>query len=250
MNRTVAHVTAAIAIVALAAGCGPSAKQKKLMADYNNLQSQSLSLEAKVDSLGKANSALQAQIDQQMQEAAALKAEQERLKAQQQETVNKYDDVVKKLSGEVESGNLQVRQYKDMLSVDVAEKLFFDSGSASLKKTGQDVLRKVADAIGQYPDKVIRVVGHTDSIPLGKKSMFASNWELSVVRATTVVRFLQDQCKIPPERLVASGRGPYQPVAENSTPEGRQKNRRIEIMLVDKSIMDSMSTPEAATPSQ
>jgi len=128
-----------------------------------------------------------------------------------------------------------VRQYKDMLTVDVAEQLFFDSGRADLKDTGKAVLKKVGEALKGYEDKVIRLVGHTDNVPI-KTKVFPSNWELSVARATTVVRYLQE-VGIPPERMIASGRAEYQPVAENDTPDGRKKNRRIEITLIDKNLV-------------
>jgi chemotaxis protein MotB len=85
-----------------------------------------------------------------------------------------------------------------------------------------------------YEDKAIRIVGHTDNVPISKaaQKVFPSNWELSAARATTVVRFLQ-QAGIAPERLIATGRAEYAPVAPNDSPEGRQKNRRIEITLID-----------------
>jgi chemotaxis protein MotB len=128
-----------------------------------------------------------------------------------------------------------------MLAVDLAEQIFFDSGRATLKAGGKDVLKKVGEALKGYENKVIRVVGHTDNVPLAKslQGMFPTNWELSVARATNVVRFLQD-VGIPPERMVASGRGEYDPVAANDTAEGRQKNRRIEIMLIDQSLANEM----------
>jgi chemotaxis protein MotB len=129
--------------------------------------------------------------------------------------------------------------------VDVAEQLFFSSGSATLKKGGQDVLQKVAAAVGQNPDKMIRVMGHTDNVPLAKTAKFASNWDLSVARATNVVRFLQDKCQIDPKRLVASGRGEFSPVASNDTAEGRQQNRRIEIAIVDRSLVEPSAMPAA-----
>ena len=233
------------------AGCGASAKEKQAMADLTSAkdqaQAQSAKLTAQVDSLSKQNSALQAQVAEASAQTAALAAQQDSLRMAQQEAATKYDEVVKQLSAEVQSGNLQITQYKNMMTVDVAEKLFFDSGSATLKKSGQDVLLKVADAIKGYPDKIIRVVGHTDSVALSKTAKFATNWELSVARATNVVRFLQDKCHIAPERLIAAGRGPYQPVAENSTAEGRQKNRRIEIMLIDKGAIDAIGGPPTAT---
>jgi chemotaxis protein MotB len=126
--------------------------------------------------------------------------------------------------------------------VDLAEQIFFDSGRAALKKEGKEVLKKVAEALKSYENKIIRVVGHTDNVPVAKsiQGIYPSNWELSVARATNVVRFLQVS-GIPPERMVPSGRGEYDPVAPNDTPEGRQKNRRIEIVLIDKSLASEMS---------
>jgi chemotaxis protein MotB len=131
-----------------------------------------------------------------------------------------------------------------MLSVDLAEQIFFDSGKATLKSSGKDVLAKVGDALKGYDNKVIRVIGHTDNVPLAKalRDTFPTNWELSVARATNVVRFLQE-VGIPPERMVASGRGEYDPVAPNDTAEGRKKNRRIEIVLIDQSLANEMSKP-------
>jgi len=149
---------------------------------------------------------------------------------------------VKGLASEVEQGQLQVKQYKNMLSVDLAEQIFFDSGRATLKAEGKKVLKKVGEALKGYENKIIRVVGHTDNVPVAKslQGAFPTNWELSVARATNVVRFLQD-VGVPPERMVASGRAEYDPVAANDTPEGRQKNRRIEIMLIDKSLVSEMT---------
>ena len=137
-----------------------------------------------------------------------------------------------------------MRQYKDMLTVDLAEQIFFDSGRATLKAGGKDVLKKVGEALKGYQNKIIRVVGYTDNVPVAKslQGTYPTNWELSVARATNVVRFLQDT-GVPPERLVASGRGEYDPVATNDTPEGRQKNRRIEIMLIDQSLANEMAKP-------
>jgi chemotaxis protein MotB len=94
-------------------------------------------------------------------------------------------------------------------------------------------LKKVGEALKGYENKVIHVVGHTDNVPLAKslQGTFPTSWELSVARATNVVRYLQE-VGIPPQRMVPSGRSEYDPVATNDTPEGRKKNRRIEIMNI------------------
>jgi chemotaxis protein MotB len=190
-------------------------------------------LKQQVDSLTQQNTSMKQEIGSLGQEKAALVAANQQRQQQ-------YESLVQGLSKEVEKGQLQVRQYKNMLSVDLAEKIFFDSGKAAIKKEGKEVLKKVADALKGYEGKIIRVVGHTDNVPLAKSSSFPSNWDLSVARATTVVRFLQES-GIPPERMVPSGRGEYDPVAPNDTPEGRQKNRRIEIMLLDKALVSEMT---------
>ncbi len=179
------------------------------------------------------------------QDIAALEQHQRALETSSQQRQAQYDALVNKLSKEVQSGQLKVRQYQNMLSVDVAEQIFFDSGRAVLKTSGKEVLMQVGEALKSYDKKIIRVVGYTDNVPISKaiQNVYPTNWELSVARATNVVRFLQE-VGVPPERLVASGRGEYAPVASNDTPEGRQKNRRIEIMLIDQSLAEEMSKPK------
>lgn len=204
-------------------------EQQKNAAEQANAE-----LKHQAESTAKQNTAMQEQVGfLEDQKAALLAASQRR---QQQ-----YDALVQNLSKEVQKGQLQVKQYQNMLTVDLAEQIFFASGRATLKSGGKEVLKKVAEALKGYESKIIRVVGHTDNVPVAKslQGTFPTNWELSVARATNVVRFLQD-AGVPPERMVASGRSEYDPVAPNDTPEGRQKNRRIEIMLIDKSLTEEM----------
>jgi chemotaxis protein MotB len=213
--------------------------------EISALQAQRAALERQMRELQQQKASLESDRAALERDQAKLKAQNEALEAQKQQLLDasrksqsQYDALVANLNQEVQKGQLQVRRYKDMLTVDVAEQLFFDSGRAALKETGKEVLKKVADAMKGYEDKAIRVVGHTDNVPItgGLQKVFASNWELSAARATTVVRFLQD-AGIAPERLIATGRAEYAPVAPNDTPEGRQKNRRIEITLVDRNLL-------------
>jgi chemotaxis protein MotB len=245
MNGRWRVVGVALLIVA-GLGCVSSSKYKKLQQEQTALQTQQAELQSKAAQLNEDNAKLKTDIQQLQSQNDALNAEKASLKAKNEESASKYDEVVNKLSQEVSAGELQIKQYKNMLSVDVAEQVFFASGSAVMKEEGKKVLSKVGDALNAYPDKIIRVVGHTDNVPLAKGSKFPSNWELSTARATNVVRFLQDKCKVAPERLIASGRGPYSPVDSNDTPEGRQKNRRIEIMLIDRSAIDTLVAPAAS----
>jgi len=232
--------TAAVLLLAAGlAGCSAGKKLKVAEAENASLTSEKSMLMGKADSLQKANSALASDVSNLQAQTSALTAERDSLLKSKEQTVTQYDNLVKQLSTEVDKGNLQIKQYKNMLTVNVAEKIFFDTGSTTIKKSGQDVLKEVGAAIAQYPDKLVRVVGHTDNVPFKSKGKY-TNWELSAMRATTVVRFLQDECKIDPQHLVAAGRSEYQPVAANDSPDGRQKNRRIEISLIDKSAIEEI----------
>jgi len=176
-------------------------------------------------------------------EVVTLEKQRATLEAQNRQNKAQYDSLARNLNDEVQKGQVQVRQYKDMLTVEVAEQIFFDSGRANLSESGKAVLKKVGEALKGYEDKIVRVVGHTDNVPIGKsmQSQFASNWELSSARATTVVRFLE-AAGVPPDRLAASGRAEFSPVASNDDPDGRRKNRRIEITLIDKSLAQELQT--------
>ena len=246
----------------IASGCVSSGTFKKMETSKNGeiatlqqhktaLENQKKALDEQKTSLEKNNAALKQQVDAMTQqnatmqkEVGSLSQEKAALLAANQQRQQQYESLVQGLAKEVEKGQLQVKQYKNMLSVDLAEQIFFDSGKATLKKEGKEVLKKVGDALKGYENKIIRVVGHTDNVKMAKslQATFPTNWELSVARATSVVRFLQE-VGIPPERLLAAGRAEYDPVAPNDTPEGRQKNRRIEIMLLDKSLVSEMTRP-------
>jgi chemotaxis protein MotB len=245
-RRQLQFASATFAAAILAAGCVSKGDYEKLETDKNGeiaaLKKDKTALEQQKTSLEQQQADSKKQIDALQQEKASLEQQKAQLRSTSEQKQTQYDALVANLTEEVKKGELQVRQYKDMLTVDVAEQLFFDSGRADLKETGKSVLKKVGDALKGYDDKVIRVVGHTDNVPI-KTKLFPSNWELSVARATTVVRYLQET-GIPPERMIASGRAEYQPVAENDTPDGRKKNRRIEITLVDKNAAQEAAPPK------
>ncbi len=243
MNRTGLHAASTVlAAAVMAGGCVSTGEYEKLEAEKNQeieaLQKQRGGLQEQVQSLQSQKTSLEQQQADLREQIDALEQQKTQLLTASKQTLSQYDALVRNLTEEVKKGELQVRQYKDMLTVDVAEQLFFDSGRANLKDTGKAVLKKVGEALKGYEDKVIRIVGHTDNVPITKSllKVFPSNWELSVARATTVVRYLQE-VGISPERMVASGRAEYQPIAPNDTAEGRKKNRRIEITLIDRNLM-------------
>lgn len=145
-----------------------------------------------------------------------------------------YDSLVGELKDEIEQGKIKVSQALDQLSVSMVEQILFDSGSADIKPEGRAVLARLGKILKDVTDKQIRIEGHTDDVPIGSRltSKFPSNWELSALRATNVVKFLSSEVGVDPFRLSASGYSMYRPVASNETQEGRASNRRIEIKLL------------------
>jgi chemotaxis protein MotB len=245
MIRQIQTGIAVLAVAFIASGCVSTGTFDKMQAEKNEeikaLQQQKTDLEKQKTDLEQQKADLEQQNADTRQQVGTLEQEKAAMLSASQQRQQQYDALVKDLSSEVQKGQLQVKQYQNMLSVDLAEQIFFDSGKATLKPGGKDVLKKVGDALKGYENKIIRVVGHTDNVPVAKslQGTFPTNWELSVARATNVVRYLQE-VGVPPERMVASGRGEYDPVATNDTPEGRQKNRRIEIMLIDQNLANEM----------
>lgn len=147
---------------------------------------------------------------------------------------NTYDTLVKEMKKEIEKGDIKITQAVDRLSVNLVEKILFDSGEVEVKPEGLNILKRVGDILKGVSDKQIRIEGHTDNVKLGAKlrQKYPTNWELSTARATNVVRYLQDKVGINPKMLSAAGLSEYKPVASNETPEGRAQNRRIEIVLL------------------
>ena len=141
------------------------------------------------------------------------------------------------LKKELANQSVTIEALQGQLKVTLVDKILFRTGSAEIREQGRATLRQVAAAVRQEEDHLIRVEGHTDNVPIGPELQrtFPTNWELSTARATSVVRFLQEQGDIAPERLSASGYGSYRPVASNETEEERRQNRRIEILLVPAS---------------
>lgn len=154
------------------------------------------------------------------------KVEQEKL------SLAELTDSLKK---EMEAKEIEITELKGRLTVNLMDKVLFDSGKSEIKKAGRGVLDKIAkNLLNKYPDRAILVEGHTDNVPIGKglSAKIASNWELSTARATSAVRYLQDHGAVAAERLSAIGYSEYHPIDTNDTKEGRAKNRRIEIVLL------------------
>lgn len=164
-------------------------------------------------------------------ERAAKEAEIARLTKTQ-------EDLTKSLQAQIEKGDIKIKQVRDRLTINMVEKVLFDSGHAQVKPEGLKVLKQVADVLKTVNDKQIRIEGHTDNVPIGGKlkQKFPTNWELSTARATNVVRYFIEQGGVNRESFEAVGYADTRPVADNETDAGRTENRRIEIVLFPKDL--------------
>jgi chemotaxis protein MotB len=166
----------------------------------------------------------------------------------QDKVIRLLDDTKKtiatSLKDEIATQDIEIVETEDTLKVVFIDKILFDSGSAEINEKGKQLLLVVAESVRDNTDESILVEGHTDNLPLGPtlKEKFPSNWELSVARAAAVVRFLQKEGRVQPERLAAHGYSFYRPVASNKNKEGRRQNRRIEIILGPSSKIKDPST--------
>lgn len=137
------------------------------------------------------------------------------------------------LSDGISDEDVEVKVDKTVVFINLSDKMLYQSGSSTITSKANGVLGKIAKIIESRPDLEVMVEGYTDNIPI-KSNCVKDNWDLSVQRATSVVRVLQDSYQIDPNRLIASGRGQYNTLASNDTPEGRATNRRTRIIILPK----------------
>jgi chemotaxis protein MotB len=203
-------------------------------------------LNARVDSLGKINQDYQQSVAQLKTDNAKFSAEaevctkaREAYKARVaafNETLtqngNSMEQIKAKIAGSLEAfkdAGISTTYKNGLVYISMRDQLMFPSGSAKLNDPGRQALSVIADAIAEYKNITVYVVGNTDSLKVVKG--FTDNWSLSTERANTIVRVLRDYYGADPSRIVAAGRGKYDPIADNSTAEGRALNRRTDIIL-------------------
>jgi chemotaxis protein MotB len=185
-------------------------------------------LQVRVKNLDQEKAAVASRLEEQIAKSSKAKEQEiERLKAT-------YDTLMADMKAEVEQGQVTITKLADRLSVSMVDRILFRSGEADITADGLKVLLRVGNVLKNAEEKVIRVEGHTDNVPISGKlaDRFPTNWELSTARASNVVRFLQEKVAIDPARLEAVGLSEFHPVASNVTAEGRSRNRRIEIALL------------------
>ncbi|UCH10573.1 MAG: flagellar motor protein MotB [Fidelibacterota bacterium] len=160
---------------------------------------------------------------------SALKA----ASSKQQRLQQLYDELSKKLTDEIARGEITITELRNKLTVNIMDQILFLSGETEVRQKGQAVLDRIGVILKTVKRQRIQIAGHTDNVPVGEKLQhrYATNWELSTARATTVTRLLIEKYSADPKLVSAAGFAEYKPVASNETKEGRAKNRRIEIVL-------------------
>ena len=156
-----------------------------------------------------------------------------------QSALNKKDSLnlalvtnLKGAIGNMDDKDINIKVDKGVVYIDISDKLLFKSGSFVVADKAKEVLGKVALVLKNQPDIEFRVEGHTDNVPYKGNATLLDNWDLSVKRATSVVRILQDQYAIPAAKMTAAGRGEYLPVTDNNTADGKAANRRTRIVIL------------------
>jgi len=189
-----------------------------------------VALKNKIDENNAKIKTLETDLAAKNKELDQLAQEKERAVAQVKGT---YDSLVTELKHEIKQGEIQITQLKDKLTVNMVDKILFDSGSAVIKKNGEKVLDRVGEILKGVSGRQIKVEGHTDNVPISSRlaDRFPTNWELSTARATMVVRYLQER-GVNPGVLSAEGYAEFHPVSPNDSDEGKAANRRIEIVLI------------------
>ena len=134
--------------------------------------------------------------------------------------------------GNLDDKDINVKVDKGVVYIDISDKMLFKSGKYEITDRAKEVLGKVALVLKNQPDIEFMVEGHTDNVPYKGNNVLLDNWDLSVKRATAVVRVLQDQYGLNPAKMAAAGRSEYNPIADNSTAEGRAANRRTRIVIL------------------
>jgi flagellar motor protein MotB len=204
-------------------------------------------LPAKLDD---ANASLAAALNDSQKEQdqiAALQSQLADVQKEKDQAAQMSKSLENEMRTDLESKDVTISKLQGKLTVNILDRVLFDSGEAVLKPAGETVMRKIAALLAAHTNLQIQVIGHTDNVPI-HTARFPSNWELSTARALAAVHFLTEKAGVDPRRVGAVGYGEYRPVADNSTPEGRAQNRRIAITILPDELAGADAMPPAAKP--
>jgi len=191
----------------------------------------------RADELEAENANLKSRIAQLQKEKTK---EVKQIYEQKEKELSELDRAKRELEGSLKK---EIGDYKAKLQmterglvITFVSEIFFDSGKDKVKENGKTTLNKVAEVLNRdVPSSSVAVEGHTDNDPI-KYSGWRSNWELSSARALAVLHYLVDECKVKPQRLSANGYGEFHPVAPNDSAQNKQKNRRVEIVILPSKV--------------
>ncbi len=185
-------------------------------------------------------------------ELSLARAQAAELAEQVQQATNDRSQLEQEMRSELDSRNITISELQGRLTIDILDRILFDSGESDLKPEGQQVLLKLAELLQKNTNRQVQVVGHTDNVPIhvSTRGGYTDNWSLSAGRATAAVRFLHEKAGIDPSRLAAVGFGEFRPLAENTTPEGRARNRRIAVVILPEEIAPTDQPRTKPTPIQ
>ena len=198
----------------------------------NSIRSYQQLLAGNVDSQEKLTAMLNKKMQQLAERENTINELQDMITAQQEKVKSLLSSVKDALLG-FNSDELTIREENGKVYVAMSDKLLFASGSATVDKRGKEALAKLAEVLNKQTNIDVYIEGHTDTKPI-HNARFADNWDLSVIRATSVVRILTEEYGVSPLQIQPCGRGEHMPVADNETAEGRARNRRTEIIMAPK----------------
>ena len=203
-------------------------------------------LESLKPRLDEANASLATALDQiqkDKDQLATLQSQVAALEKEKADAAQMAKGLEAEMRNDLESKDVTISKLQGKLTVNILDRVLFDSGEAVLKPDGESVMRKIATILAGHPELKIHVIGHTDNVPI--RSRYPSNWELSTARALAAVHFLTEKAGVDPRRMGAVGYGEYRPVADNATAEGRAKNRRIAITILPDELVGADTGPTA-----
>ncbi|MFN0255743.1 OmpA/MotB family protein [Pedobacter ureilyticus] len=214
---------------------------KRLQADTAMLNSKLAALTDKYDDLDANYSKLRTNSSSEINKLTGDLAKREKRLKEVEEILRKRDEATDQLRAKLQQAllgftknGLTVEVKNGKVYVSLTDKLLFPSGSIIIDEKGKQALTQLAGVLKQQRDINIAVEGHTDSQKISNLGQIKDNWDLSVLRSTSVVRFLTEEQKVESVRMTATGKGQFQPLADNASADGRSKNRRIEIVLSPK----------------
>lgn len=208
-------------------------EKSDLTNQYNDLMNEKLSQAEQMNTALRLKSETLAEKERLLSEREIVLEDLQSKIARQDSITKRLNDIIRGALLGFKSDELSVEVKNGKVYVSLSDKLLFKSASAAIETKGLEAIKVLADVLNKNNDIDILIEGHTDNLPI-RTALYRDNWDLSVARATSIVRILVDEYKIDAKRLTASGKGEFSPRANNSTPEGRAANRRTEIILSPK----------------